>query len=396
MITEIINLSIDGGPQDEIVPDIVEIEVEEDVAVADVFRVRVALVTRSDGSWNYLDDKRFGLWKRVTIEAGYPDSAETIIDGYITHVEARLAHDEPYLEISGMDMSAAMNLEEKQLAWPNKKDHEIAQAIFSSYGLSYEVEDTVAQYSENVSTILQSETDIRFLRRLAARNGFECYVRGGTGFFRSPNMQDPPQKLLAVEFGEETNVSEFRVHVDGTPATVAEVRRIDPMEKKEETEMLDASPRRALGDRALSQLRSGQPDGRVLLRNQAPAATTEMRSRLRHAYESATAFVRAEGQIDSRIYRGVLRAKRLVTIKGAGESFSGLYYVTKVRHTFTADGYTQQFEAYRNGIGLTGQENFATATLPVAVAIGAGGGSRPSGNRVLPAHQAGSTLPGGF
>ena len=61
MITEIVNLSIDGVPQDEIVPDIIEIEVEEDVAAADVFRVRVALVTRSDGSWNYLDDERFGL-----------------------------------------------------------------------------------------------------------------------------------------------------------------------------------------------------------------------------------------------------------------------------------------------------------------------------------------------
>ena len=201
MITEVVNLAIDGAAQNELNADILEIAVEEDVTGADVFRVRIALATSSDGSWNYLDDERFRIWKRVSIEAGYPDRTETIMDGYVTHVEVKFDPEgDSYLEISGMDASVLLDLEEKQLAWANKKDHEIAQTIFGSYGLSYEVEDTVSQHAEAVSTILQTETDIRFLRRLAARNGFECYVRGGTGYFSGPDLTSPPQKLLAVEF----------------------------------------------------------------------------------------------------------------------------------------------------------------------------------------------------
>lgn len=396
MITEVVSIAIDGVVQDALVPDIVDVEVEDDVAAASVFRLRVAIAQRRDGSWKHLDDQRFAVWRRVRLEAGYPGSAETIIDGYVTHVEARLSSEDPYLEISGFDVSAAMDLEEKQRAWANKKDHEIAQEIFSSYGLSYEVEDTVATHEDDVATILQNESDIRLLRRLAARNGFECHVRAGTGFFRSPNMQDPPQKLLAVEFGAETNVSDLLIRVDGTHATEAEIRRIDPFEKREEAEALSASPRRGLGARSLADLRRGQPAGRVLVRNQPSAVAREMQTRLRHAYDGATGFVTVEGEVDSRAYRGVLRARRLVTIKGAGESFSGLYYVTRVRHTFTADGYRQYFNAYRNAVGLTGQEDFAAATLPLAIVPGLAQSSRAAGNRVLPAQQVASTLPGGF
>jgi phage protein D len=396
VITEIVSVAIDGTVQNVLVPDIIDVEVEDDVAAAGVFRMRLAITQRGDGSWRHLDDDRFAIWRRVKIDAGYPGSADTIIDGYITHIEARLLSEDAYLEISGLDVSAAMDLEAKQRAWVNKKDHQIAQDIFSSYGLSYEVEDTVSEHSEDVATILQNETDIRFLRRLAARNGFECHVHAGTGFFRSPNMQDPPQKLLAVEFGAETNVSSFLVRVDGTPATLMEIRRIDPLEKREETETLPASPRRSLGARSLADLRNGQPAGRVLVRNQPSTIAREMQTRLRQAYEGATGFVSAEGEIDSRAYRSVLRARRLVTIKGAGESFSGLYYVTRVRHMFSTEGYTQHFAGYRNAIGLTGQESFAAAALAIPIEPGIAQSSRAAGNRVLPAQQVGSTLPGGF
>jgi phage protein D len=396
MITEMIRVSIDGRPRDALAPDIVHLEVEEDLEQATAFRLQLAITMRSNGSWTYVDDPLLQIWRRFTLEAGYPGATETLVDGYITHVELMIgAVGEPYLELSGMDMSAKMDLAEKQLAWPNKKDHEIAQEIFSSYGLRHQVEDTAATHGEAVATILQTETDIRFLRRLAARNGFECHVRGSTGYFRSPNLQEPPQKTLAIEFGRETNLAEIRIQVDGTPATVAEIRRVDPMAKRVEGERLAVSPRRTLGRRPLAALRSGLPDGQRLLRRELAVSPAEMRGRLRQAYEDASRFVTADGEIDGRVYRAVLRARRLVTIKGIGETYSGLYYVGRVRHSFAVDGYTQQFQAYRNGLGLTGDERFAAAALPFAITAGLAGVSRPTGNRVLPAQQAGTTSGGG-
>jgi phage protein D len=397
MIAEVVTVLIDGERQDDVVPDIIEVEAEEAVESADVFRLRIALHVRGDGSWNYVDDERFRVWRRFSLRAGYPGNTPMLIDGYITHSEISIAgRREPYLEISGMDATAMMDLEERQIAWANKRDSEIAATIFAAYGLSHEVEDTVSRRDEATSTTMQVETDIRFLRRLAARNGFECFVHGGAGFFRSPNMQEAPQPPLAIEFGSQTNLSELRLSVDGTASTVVEMQRVDRFDKRVERRERATSPRRTLGRQSLGALRATFPSGRTLLHRQAAVNALEMDARLRQAYQGATEFVRVEGEIDSRVYRGVLRAKRLVTIKGVGASLSGMYYVTKVRHSFTVGGYTQRFEGYRNGIGLTGEEEFRAVGLTAAVLAGAGLASRPSGNRVLPAQQTATTIPGGL
>jgi len=73
---------------------------------------------------------------------------------------------------------------------------------------------------------------------------------------------------------------------------------------------------------------------------------------------SAWAIV-AEGELNTVAYGGVLRAKRPVSVRGAGRQFSGTYYVEKVLHSFTADGYKQRFTLKRNALGLTGSEKFS-------------------------------------
>jgi phage protein D len=394
MIQEIATISIDGQPQDDLVPDIADIEVEEHVDSADVFRVRISVSVQNDGTWSYLDDPRFAVWNQLQIVGGYPGDNATLIDGYITHVSASLSGpgtEDSFLEITGMDGSALMDLEEKQLAWPNKKDSDIAQQIFSSYGFTWEVEDTQLQHAEAVATILQSESDIRFLRRLAARNGFECYVQGRRGFFRSPNLQDPPQKILAIQFGEQTNLASIGIQIDGTPPTVLDLRRIDPIAKRVDRETLADLPRRKLGKRTLKDLRSRRPDGRRLIKQRPAAGTTEMKSELRSGYDAAGEFVTLTGTIDSRAYGAVLRAKKLVTVKGVGSTYSGLYYVTRVRHVFNPDGYQQTFEAHRSGVGLLGTEDLA-APPELAPAIPGLSSGAPAGNRLLPASAAGGGI----
>jgi phage protein D len=289
-----------------------------------------------------------------------------------------------------------MDLEEKQKVWDGKKDSEIAQAIFIAHHLSHEVEDTKIRPDKKVSTLIQRDSDIRFLRRLAARNGYECFVKGGKGYFRSPAMNQPPQKLLALQFGEETNLTELRFRVDGTPPSEVEARRVDPFEKKAEQETLTKTTRRKLGRKSLAELRSRLPTGRLLLKHEPFNYATQMKARLPGAYERADRFVTVEGEIDSRAYGGVLRAKRLVTIKGAGAQLSGLYYVSRVRHVFTTDGYVQYFEAYRNGLGLTGEESFAAAASPFAIGAGIGEAVRGVGDLVLPDQQQGASVPTGF
>ena len=61
--------------------------------------------------------------------------------------------------------------------------------------------------------------------------------------------------------------------------------------------------------------------------------------------------VEGTGSLDSVRYGRVLRARRLVGVRGAGLSYDGFYYVKRVTHTFTRDDYAQNFTISREGTG---------------------------------------------
>jgi hypothetical protein len=145
----------------------------------------------------------------------------------------------------------------------------------------------------------------------------------------------------------------------------------------------------------LHDLRARLPAGKRLIKQRPAAGTEEMQGELRAGYEAAGEFVTVCGEIDARAYQSVLRAKRLVTVKGAGATYSGLYYVTRVRHQFTVEQYVQSFEGYRNGVGLTGEERFAAPAALLPIAAGAASASVATGDRVLPALLRSLRSPGG-
>jgi hypothetical protein len=62
----------------------------------------------------------------------------------------------------------------------------------------------------------------------------------------------------------------------------------------------------------------------------------------------------------------VLKRGQTVTIKGIGEMHSGVYYVSQVTHLFIDKGYIQHFKAKRNGLLLTGRENFRSNLAQIA------------------------------
>ena len=62
--------------------------------------------------------------------------------------------------------------------------------------------------------------------------------------------------------------------------------------------------------------------------------------------------VKASGELDSFRYGNILRARRLVGVRGAGRSYDGFYKVKSVKHTIEPGvSYKQHFELEREGIG---------------------------------------------
>jgi len=63
--------------------------------------------------------------------------------------------------------------------------------------------------------------------------------------------------------------------------------------------------------------------------------------------------VSCEGSLDVTRYGGILKARQLVGVRGAGPAFDGLYYVKSVTHKIKRGEYKQSFTLTRNGLVST-------------------------------------------
>jgi phage protein D len=362
MAQENLKIEVDGSEIPELYDDLVSLEVELDEELAGMFRLDVALLLQADGTWTYLDDDRLTIWKPVTISAGFDDDVQPVLKGYITHLRPVFAAglDQCHLEIWGMDASVLMDREDKLKDWPGKKDSDIATEIFGAYGLTPNVEDTGIVHDDRVSTIIQRETDIQFLRRLALRNGYECFVDGDTGYFRPPQLSATPQPVLSVQFGDDTNVNRFQLEVNALgPAKAAMVQL-----ERDSKELIDvasvAGSQQALGTKpADSYLGPGMTPGLVQVSKAVTTGDAEMTALCQGLANEGEWFVCGSGEVAANQYGSVLKPRGLVTIKGIGETYSGVYYVSHVDHVFTADGYVQRFRVKRNALMPTGAEAFS-------------------------------------
>jgi phage protein D len=354
-------IKIDGKEASDLYPDIINLEVEVDIEAAAVFNLNLPLNLDGQGQWSFIDDQRLQPWAEVQIEAGFENEVDEIFRGFITHIIPHIETElsKSYLAIRGMDFTIAMDTKEILKAWPDKMDSEIAHEIFSSYGLEAEIQDTGVVHDDSVSTILQRETDIRFLKRLARRNGFECFVEKGKGFFRSPNFQAPSQKVLAIHFGEETNLSSFKAEVSATRPFIAEMSQLDPRTREEQNGTAIFSERHQLGaTAALDFFPADIPPGLHVVRGGLATNPEQMQKLCQALVDESSCFVEAWGEIVSHLYDAVLKPRQPVAIKGVGERFSGIYYVTNIRHKFAPNNYTQRFCAKRNALNVTGSEDF--------------------------------------
>ncbi|HLQ51880.1 MAG TPA: hypothetical protein VK129_10310 [Terriglobales bacterium] len=358
-----------------------KIEVETSTEMASVFRLRFGMARTDFGDWDVIMPQYEELFFRpmtpvqIRVKVGI-DIPKAIINGYVTHQQV-LYDDEggaSAMEISGMDATMMMNLQEKVVPWPMPNDGAIAAAVFGLYGIVPMVSPSLPFNLDPTDMTVQRGTDIRFLRRLAQRNGFECYVQPQPqtgvdfGYFGPPtNIPGMQEAVLNIKMGADTNVSEFKIRYDMMKPTTALSAGMDVMTRTPSFALSvtpPVTPPKAglypwgvpmgVQDATVRALAGAHPPPMVL-----PAQTGQMALPALTVVTQAIAnrsswAVVAEGTAGADV--GVLYAGGTVNIRGAGLAFNGAYYVTRVSHTFDCGAYTQKFEARRNAIGMTGTE----------------------------------------
>ena len=348
----------------ELLAAVQEIEIDCSLAEASVFRLRFGITKTEVGDWSILEVDPFLPLTPVSIriQQGY-EPPLAIINGFVTQHAVSFA-DQPgssTLDVIGMDATLLMNMSETVAAWPNMADSEIAAAIFGQNEIVPSVDATAPVLIEPDATTIQRGTDIRFLRRLARRNGFDCYVQPDPftgldiGYFQSRTLEGIPEAVLSVNFGVDTNVREFNLTYELVRPTAATATGLDTLTKTTQPAFALTTLELPLGLEGT--LARELPPGEVLPADTGLMRTAELQRFLQAAVDRSSWALAATGTVGSDV--PVLAPGGLVNIRGLGWLYNGSYFVTRVRHQIAAGDYTQRFEAERNAVSETGTELYA-------------------------------------
>lgn len=321
----------------------------------DGFQLTFALGHDGLVDWDLLDGSLDPM-KRVWIAVVMGALPEMLIDGIITqhHLTPSNEPARSTLTVTGTNLSVMLDLEEKNAPYKNQPDWVIVNrllATYPQYGLIPVVTPTTNVPIELQKIPRQHETDLRLIQRLARDNGFVFYIEpvtfGVNKAFWGPVVRAGiPQPALTMNMGASTNVTSLSFGNDALAPVGATGSFIEPFSKR-------AIPIPAMPAIRLPPLAAlpATPSRKVLLRESANANPLEAALASAAVATAAPEAVSGQGQLDSVRYGSVLRARRLVGVRGSGFSYDGTFYVKSVTHEISKGSYTQSFRLSRDGTG---------------------------------------------
>ena len=334
------------------------LEVINDVAETnDGFELTFALGKNKQGDYTLLQSGALDPDSRVVIGVLLGVKLEPLIDGVIYNHQITPG-DQPgsaTLTVSGRDVSVMLDLKEKDGKYEDQSDSTIVKNILNEYAQfgiaqSFEITKTDETPNKNERIPRQHETDLKFIQRLARRNGFVFYIEPhGMGknkaYWGPENRRGMPQPPLTHELGPASNVKSLRVTNDALAPIEISGRSFNAVEKRSDRISPPASLRESLSRSAGTARRTQR------LRHTMSRQDSLVSTRATAAVSTASEPVRAEGELETVRYGNVLRPRRLVGVRGLSRSYDGDFYVRRVTHRIQRGVYTQSFSLSREGIG---------------------------------------------
>ena len=294
---------------------------------------------------------------RVIIMVFIGGLPQILIDGIITRHQVVPSNrpGESRLHVFGKDITVKLDLEEKNETYPNQPDSVIAMRLIAGYatlGLVPQVTPTTDVPIQLDRIPSQQGTDLEFINELARRNGFVFYIEPtfvpgvNTAYWGVENRLGIPQPPLSMNMGADTNVDNpITFSFDALGPAQPQISIVEPFTKLVIPIPLPSGLTPPLSMRPSVSLRKSLP------RNTANLSFAQAALRgLSSSGESADA-VTGNGEVDALRYGQVLRARRLVSVRGVGQSYDGNYYVSEVTHNVKRGEYKQSFSIKRDGHG---------------------------------------------
>lgn len=309
------------------------------------------------------------LFMRVVLVATVNGVANVLIDGVITNNEIAPGDkgSNSTLKLTGEDLTALMNQSDwSGFPFPACPAEARVALLLAKYAVFGIVPLIIPSILMDISLPIeripsQKGTDLQYIRYLAEQAGYVFYLDPGpapgmTKAYWGPQIKvGPVQPALSSDLDAYTNVESMNfkfdqqknkipllyIYVEETgisiPIPIPPITPLNPplgLIPPLPTNLLPPDLKPFRDDL------SKRPIPQAVMMGLAAAA------------ENAEA-VSCEGSLNVTRYRGVLKARQLVGVRGAGPAFDGLYYVKSVTHKIKRGEYKQNFILTRNGLVST-------------------------------------------
>ena len=301
---------------------------------------------------------------RVIIIATINGMPNVLMDGLVTNHELSPSSEvgKSTLTITGEDISLAMDLVELVMPYPAMPDSVKVLALLAPFAFLGVVPvvippivDPVKIPVKNWDTMVK-KTSKGYLNFLAERCGYVFFVQAGPmpgqniGYF-GPDINLPiPQPALTINMDAHSNVEALSFSLNGMAKKINIYSIFDPITQK----VIVPIPvpninvlKPPLGLRPLPPSKIGFADNTAKLFPD--TAAQKIIGDLMSSSNNPPS-VTGTGSLDVMRYNGLLRARMLVGVRGAGLTYDGMYYVDSVTHNIKPGEYKQNFTLSRDGV----------------------------------------------
>jgi len=331
--------------KDSITWQISRITVDDQIDLPSMFTLELEASEATLSQTEWVNDKKlFAIGDDIDIKLGYDKKLKKVISSEVTFVELEYRADSlPRMTVRGYDRRHRLQRGHKIRNFLKKKDSDIAKQIAGEAGISITATDSEVIHDYIIQA---NQTDFAFLQERARRINYELIMRDKSLLFRPVNFDADPILPLSMD----NQLTRFSAQFSATgQITQATVKGWDISNKKVISAPCDKLLSKNKGALIGPKLVAKEFGQAARLFSDEPVATIqEAKKRAEGEFAaSSLSFIRGEGECPG---ENKLKAGVVVEIKGVDSRASGLYYVTAVTHSFSLDGFTTHFTAWRNAI----------------------------------------------
>jgi hypothetical protein len=345
----------------EVADALVDLSVTNRDRERDGFQMQFTIGKNSSLDYGLLSSGILDHPNRVIIIVLFGGVPEVLIDGIITDLQVSTSNEpgRSTLHVTGEDRAARLSFEDRNATHPNQSDSTIVQQILSNAGFIPDVTDSNDTPDDRERVPTQQCNDLQFVHRLAQRNGFVFYtepteIPGVNRAYWGPERRNSPtqEPALTMNMGAETNVdTPINFHFNGLGAVEPQVNVIDPFTRSSLSIPAPTSFLPSLSNRPARASRTS------IARDAANLSFAQALQRATMGSVDSASVVEASGEVDAVRYGRALRSRRVINVRGAGETYDGKYYVKEVVHSiqrYPQGKYMMRFQLTREGQGATG------------------------------------------